>query len=443
MRRLRGKLTDGKKTECVAHGRSGGWYYPAAVWALLMAVMLALSACGNSGADGVQAVQEQAAEPEEEQSDIRSDGSSPKEGQSGIESGDSLSEEGQPRMESGGSSSEEEQSGALEKEQQTGAPESGQPQGSGQSKEEIKERGLDRIIGSYETEPVFEVPEYSGAAYIAVNDNTPYFTKSELPTESFEYYSDLDALGRCGVVCANIGQDIMPTEERGDIGQVKPTGWHTVKYDTVDGKYLYNRCHLIGYQLSAENANEKNLITGTRYLNIKGMLPFENMVADYVKETGNHVLYRVSPIFEGDDLVAYGVLMEGWSVEDNGEGICFNVFAYNVQPGIVIDYASGESYAGEDAAVSQESVGAESAQTSQAGADSAGKNSGQAQQGDTGKQETASAGTDYILNTRSKIFHYPSCRSVKQMAEENKQYYTGSREDVIAMEYKPCGNCNP
>lgn len=417
MRGSRGKFTDGKKAECVSHGRVAGRHCPPAVWALFMAVMLALSACGSSGegdaADGVQAVQEQAAESEERQSDIRSGGSSPEEGQSG--------------MGSGGSLSEEERSGAPEKEQQTGGPES-EPQGSGQSKEEIKERGLDRIIGSYETEPVFEVPEYSGAAYIAVNDNTPYFTKSELPTESFEYYSDLDALGRCGVVCANIGQDIMPTEERGDIGQVKPTGWHTVKYDTVDGKYLYNRCHLIGYQLSAENANEKNLITGTRYLNVMGMLPFENMVADYVKETGNHVLYRVSPIFEGDDLVAFGVLMEGWSVEDNGEGICFNVFAYNVQPGIVIDYASGESYAGENAAVAQESAGAEEAQ---------------AQQGDTGKQETASAGTDYILNTRSKIFHYPSCRSVKQMAEENKQYYTGSREDVIAMEYKPCGNCNP
>ena len=177
-----------------------------------------------------------------------------------------------------------------------------------------------------------------------MNDNIPFFTKANLPTESFEYYSDLDELGRCGVACANVGRDIMPTEDRGDIGQIKPSGWQTVKYDNVDGKYLYNRCHLVGYQLSGENANEKNLITGTRYLNVQGMLPFENMIADYVKETGNHVLYRVAPIFDDDDLLAYGVLMEGWSVEDEGDGICFNVFVYNVQPDIVINYEIGRAH---------------------------------------------------------------------------------------------------
>ena len=189
-----------------------------------------------------------------------------------------------------------------------------------------------------------DVPAYSGKAYTSVNGNVPYFTAAELTTTSFETYSDLDTLGRCGVTYACIGQDLMPTEERGSIGMVKPTGWHTVRYDgLVDGNYLYNRCHLIGYQLTGENANTKNLITGTRYLNIEGMLPFENMAADYVKETGDHVLYRVTPIFVGDNLVASGVQMEACSVEDRGEELCFNVFVFNVQPGITIDYATGDS----------------------------------------------------------------------------------------------------
>ncbi|MDF2512150.1 MAG: hypothetical protein K0S04_2016, partial [Herbinix sp.] len=169
------------------------------------------------------------------------------------------------------------------------------------------------------------------------------FPKEDINTSSFETYSKLDELGRCQAAYANIGVDLMPTQERGNIGQIKPSGWQTIKYDNVDGKYLFNRCHLIGYQLTAENANDKNLITGTRYLNIEGMLPFENMIADYVKETENHVLYRVTPFFDGENLVASGVQMEGFSVEDKGEGICFNVYAYNVQPGIIIDYLSGES----------------------------------------------------------------------------------------------------
>ena len=190
---------------------------------------------------------------------------------------------------------------------------------------------------------VEEIPPFSGEAYVAINGNVPFFVEEELTTESYEYYSELDELGRCGVTEACIGIDIMPTEDRGDIGSVKPSGWQSVKYDIVDGKYLYNRCHLIGFQLAGENANKKNLITGTRYLNIEGMLPFENLVADYVQETENHVMYRVTPIFEGDDLVAQGVVMEGWSVEDQGEGICFCVFAYNAQPGITIDYATGDS----------------------------------------------------------------------------------------------------
>ena len=189
------------------------------------------------------------------------------------------------------------------------------------------------------------LPPYSGEPYISVCGGDPDFSEDEITSVSFEYYSELDALGRCGVCIASVGQDIMPTEKRGSIGQVKPTGWHTVKYDFVDGKYLYNRCHLIGFQLTGENANKRNLITGTRYLNVEGMLPFENMVADFVKETGNHVMYRVTPIFVGDELLARGVHIEAESVEDGGDGIMFNVFCYNVQPGVVLDYATGEGTA--------------------------------------------------------------------------------------------------
>lgn len=189
-----------------------------------------------------------------------------------------------------------------------------------------------------------DIPEYAGEPYVVLEENEPDFDLEGFENESYEYYSELDIYGRCGEAEANIGLDLMPTEERGSIGQVKPSGWQTVKYDIVDGKYLYNRCHLIGYQLSGENANRSNLITGTRYMNTEGMLPFENQVAEYVKETGNHVLYRVTPIFEGDNLVATGVQMEAMSVEDEGEEICFNVFVYNVQPGIGIDYSNGDSW---------------------------------------------------------------------------------------------------
>ena len=187
------------------------------------------------------------------------------------------------------------------------------------------------------------VPAFSGKPYVVIHDNVPDFPDKDKTKKSFERYSDLDSLGRCGPAYANIGKDLMPTKKRGAIGSVKPSGWHLAKYDNVDGKYLYNRCHLIGYQLTAENANPKNLITGTRYLNVEGMLPFENMVADYVKETNHHVLYRVTPIFSGNDLVARGVQMEAWSVEDKGAGIQFNVFVYNNQPGITIDYKTGDS----------------------------------------------------------------------------------------------------
>jgi len=193
------------------------------------------------------------------------------------------------------------------------------------------------------------IPPYAGEPYVVIDENQPNFTLDDFTTLEFEEYSELDMLGRCGVAYANICIELMPTEERGEIGMIKPTGWHTVKYDCVDGKYLYNRCHLIGFQLAGENANRLNLITGTRYFNVDGMLPFENMVAEYVEDTGNHVLYRVTPIYEGDDLVARGVQMEAISVEDEGEGVCFNVFVYNVQPGVEIDYATGESWLTGDA----------------------------------------------------------------------------------------------
>lgn len=260
-------------------------------------------------------------------------------------------------------------------------------------------------INTIEEITLEQIPKYTNAPYVVINNNQPFFTEEDYTTTSFETYSELDALGRCGVAYANIGIDIMPTEDRGDIGHIKPTGWQSVKYDIVDGKNLYNRCHLIGFQLTGENANKKNLITGTRYFNVQGMLPFENMVADYVKETENHVLYRVTPMYEGDNLVADGALMEAWSVEDDGEGICFHVFVYNIQPGIVIDYATGES-----------------ALT---------------------KEEAEAAKKHYILNTNGKKFHHPDCSSITSIKAENKQDYKGTRDNLIMQGYEPCGKCNP
>ncbi len=283
-----------------------------------------------------------------------------------------------------------------------------------------------------------KVPAFSGNAYIAVNGNVPYFDDSDLTTNSFETYSPLDSLGRCGVTYACVGQDIMPTEERGSIGQVKPTGWHTVKYDCVDGKYLYNRCHLIGFQLTGENANEENLITGTRYLNIEGMLPFENMVADYVKETNNHVLYRVTPIYEGDNLLAAGVLMEGYSVEDKGDGVTFCVFAYNAQPGVKINYATGESELESGSVNTQPKPQPEkpampvapSKPTENTPAPEPQQNAPQSQ-------------CDYVLNTNTKKFHLPSCSSADDIKATNRQEYSGNRDDLIAQGYVPCKRCDP
>ena len=320
-------------------------------------------------------------------------------------------------------------------------PESGQPQENASDTQESQQVTSATDVPTGEGTSAFslrEIPAYSVTPYTEVNGNQPYFTEEELTTQSFETYSELDSLGRCGVAYANVGQDLMPTEPRGEIGAVKPTGWHLVKYDNVDGKYLYNRCHLIAYMLAAENANPQNLITGTRYLNVQGMLPFETKVCDYVKNTGNHVLYRVTPIFDGDNLLADGVLMEAYSVEDAGEGISFCVFAYNVQPGIGIDYATGDNWA-EGSGTYQSTVAsvAEETPAPQPETDTAVQITPEL----SAPQETQQ--TTYVLNTNTMKFHYPTCSSVDDMKEKNKQIYTGSRDEVINMGYVPCKRCNP
>ena len=269
-----------------------------------------------------------------------------------------------------------------------------------------------RLSGGLEGKPqtvsLEEIPPFSGDPFVALYDNQPQFSPEDMTTSSYEYYAPLDALGRCSYTMACIGRDLMPTEDREGISQVKPTGWVQKQYDFVDGKSLYNRCHLIGFQLTGENANERNLITGTRYCNVEGMLPFENMVADYIQETGNHVLYRVTPVFQGQELVARGVQMEAYSVEDQGAGICFHVYVYNNQPGVTIDYSSGESW--------------------------------QSQQ----EQPTASERKIvYILNVSSKKFHAESCKQGASIKESNKDYFEGEREDLIKMGYTASKCCNP
>ena len=272
-----------------------------------------------------------------------------------------------------------------------------------------------------------EIPAFSGEPYVILEDNQPSFSQEDLTDQAFEEYSPLDALGRCGTAYANVGLETMPTQDRESISQVKPSGWQTAEYDTdlVDGGYLYNRCHLIGFQLTGENANEENLITGTRYLNVEGMLPFENLVADYVKETGNHVLYRVTPIFSGTELVARGVELEAMSVEDQGEGVCFHVYCYNNQPGVAIDYATGDSWLSGEVP-----LGDSSAPGSSAAAE---------------EEPTVDAAQEehYVLNTRSLKFHRPDCSGVASMNPDNRQDYTGSRQALLEEGYSPCGTCNP
>lgn len=261
------------------------------------------------------------------------------------------------------------------------------------------------------------IPAYDGKANVAVNNNEPFFTDSDMTTTAFENYSDLDSLGRCGVAYANICKDIMPTEERGKIGMIKPSGWHTVKYDVIKDRYLYNRCHLIGYQLAGENANPKNLITGTRYLNVEGMLPFENLVADYVNNTGNHVLYRVTPMFSGSNLVANGVLIEAKSVEDNGGGILFNVYCYNVQPGVGINYENGDSWL--DGTTGSASSGSDSSAAENSAADS------------------SNSETMVHITATGKKYHRAGCRTLKKSDTEV------TLDEAKSMGLSPCGICNP
>ena len=264
------------------------------------------------------------------------------------------------------------------------------------------------------------IPDYSGSPYFVLNGNVPFFEEWEKTTEVFEEFAELDRLGRCGVTYANVCRELMPTEDRESISHIYPSGWEQNMYDFVDGNALYNRCHLLGFQLTGENANERNLITGTRYLNVQGMLPFENLVADYVKETDNHVLYRVTPVFDGDNLVASGVIMEAWSVEDEGEGVCFCVYCYNVQPGVTIDYATGENHEGNDEA------------------------------GDVGDNDNDSdkfldedTEGDYVLNVNSRKFHHPGCSGAEKISEKNRRDYHGSRQQLIDEGYEPCGICDP
>ncbi len=291
-----------------------------------------------------------------------------------------------------------------------------------------------------------DIPVFSGKTYIELNDNKPEFSDSEKITTAFENYGDLDSLSRCTTAYANICKELMPTEERGSIGKVKPTGWHTVKYNgLIDGNYLYNRCHLIAFCLAGENANTKNLITGTRYFNTVGMLPFETEVCDYVESTNNHVLYKVTPVFEGDNLVASGVQMQALSVEDNGGGICFNVFVYNVQPGIEIDYATGKSWINDSITVDGKYV-------SSSDYVSDGNDANKQKPASTPSPTAASQASDaassnssvtYILNTNTKKFHRDGCSSIKKMSEKNKASSNESRDAIIAKGYEPCQKCNP
>ncbi len=281
-----------------------------------------------------------------------------------------------------------------------------------------------------------DVPKWSGKPYVEVHGNQPYFSKEEMTTESFEYYSLLDSLERCGYAYACLGRDLMPNEPRGNIGMIKPSGWHTVKYEFIDGKYLYNRCHLIAFALAGENANRQNLITGTRTMNTKGMLPFEDMVRDYIMETDNHVLYRVTPIFESDNLLASGVLMEGYSVEDEGDGVCFAVYCYNEEPQVQIDHLTGDSVLSTTTTKAVKTTKKTTAQskaiTTKKTTNAVVRNGG----GDVGD-------ITYVLNKNSKKFHKPNCSSVKQMSSKNRWDVDWTREEVLDKGYIPCKNCNP
>ncbi len=266
-----------------------------------------------------------------------------------------------------------------------------------------------------------EIPVFEGYPIIEQNDNYPEFTVKDLTVQAFDVYSELDSLGRTGSAMACIGKESLPHEERGLISDITPSGWKNSWYDSIEDGYVYNRCHLIGYQLTG-NDTPNNLMTGTHYLNYESMLPYENWITMYISNTGNHVLYRVTPIYYGDNLVASAVRMEGYSVEDLGSGICFHFLAYNIQPGIAIDYATGETWPDESVIVLSNDATEEA----------------------TSEFETVEVQEiTYILNTNSHKFHYPYCDSVIDMKEKNKAEFYGTREEAIAQGYEPCGRCNP
>lgn len=300
----------------------------------------------------------------------------------------------------------------------------------GQIEESTTSEVDEKIAADFDAaEYLSNIPEYDGRPSIIINNNVPWFADGDITEDSFERYSDLDNLGRCGTATACIGEDIMPTESRGNIGMIKPTGWIQEKYPGIvdsEPPYLYNRCHLIGFQLTGENANERNLITGTRYMNVEGMLPYENIVADYVKSSGNHVMYRVTPVFEGDNLLCNGVLMEAYSVEDHGAGVQFCVYCPNVQPGISINFADGSNFANQVDAYSDDEYYEEENTADKEAA-----------------EESDSLSVSYIANVNSKKFHVPSCSSVADMKESNKWYFEGDREDLINQGYSPCNRCSP
>ncbi len=294
------------------------------------------------------------------------------------------------------------------------------------------------LFGCVQSHAEDEISVYSGNASVELNKNVPEFKKDEITVSSFERYGKLDKLGRCTTAMACIGRDLMPTEERQSIGDVRPTGWKQNKYPGIvdsDPPYLYNRCHMIGFQLTGENANERNLITGTRYMNVEGMLPYENQVADYISNTGNHVLYRVTPVFTGKNLLCDGVKIEAYSVEDKGRGISFNVFCYNVQPGVDINYVDGSNKLAPE--TKRET---DSSSFIITGGDSG---NGSVRSSAGGEVSEIPAETTYILNKSSKKFHYPSCSSVADMKEKNKVYSNKTRDEIIADGYKPCKRCNP
>lgn len=266
--------------------------------------------------------------------------------------------------------------------------------------------------------------KFKGEPYVVVNNNKTTFTKKELNLKNgYENYPQLDRLGRCRTVIAKVGLETMPTEDRKGIGMIKPAGWHTVRYDDlISDRYLYNRCHLIGFQLAGENANENNLITGTRYLNVEGMLPFEDQVADYVHRTGNHVIYKVAPIYKGDNLVASGVKMSARSVEDKGRGLEFNVYCFNVQPGVIIDYRTGDSRAS----------GEKVEQNSYINNNKNAANS---------HDKEFNIKKKYVVNTNTGKYHDPNCSSVKLMSDHNKKIIKASKKYLESQGYEPCGNC--